>query len=93
MLNIVDLQNLCHDKNMAITKHARIRLTERGITIEDLQEAIQTGEVIKQYEDDRPFPSCLVLGSTEQNKLIHIVISIDSGYLYIITAYFPDKNE
>ncbi|MCL1806365.1 MAG: DUF4258 domain-containing protein [Oscillospiraceae bacterium] len=51
---------------MAVTKHARIRLAERGITVNDLQNAIRTGEIIKQYEDDTPFPSCLVLGRTER---------------------------
>jgi len=30
MISIHDLQSLCHDNSMAITKHARIRLTERG---------------------------------------------------------------
>ncbi|MCL1820068.1 MAG: DUF4258 domain-containing protein [Oscillospiraceae bacterium] len=93
MLNIADLRNLCCDKSIAVTKHARIRLIERGITIGDVQNAAQTGEIIKQYEDDAPFPSCLLLGKTEQNKYIHIVASIDSGYLYVITAYYPDENE
>ena len=32
-------------------------------------------------------------GKTEHNKLIHIVVSIDNGFMYIITAYYPDKNE
>ena len=92
MLNIGDLRILCQDKSIAITKHARIRLTERGITMGDIQNAVRTGEIIQQYEDDKPFPSCLLLGLTEQNKHIHVVASIDNGYLYIITAYHPDEN-
>ena len=93
MLDISDIRKLCHDESMAITKHANIRLTERGISKADVQNAIQTGEIIKQYEDDKPFPSCLLLGTTEQNHHIHVVTSIDNGYLYIITAYYPDENE
>ena len=93
MLHINDLRNLCHDEYIAITKHAKIRLAERVITIEDIKNAIGTGEIIKQYEDDKPFPSCLVLGLTEQNTYIHIVASIDNSYLYIITAYYPDAND
>ena len=93
MLQIVDLRKLCHDKNIAITKHAKIRLTERGITIDDIKNAIKTDEIINQYEYDKPFPSCLLLGLTEENAYIHVVVSIDDGYLYIITAYFPDENE
>ena len=93
MLNIGDLQYLCYDRNIAITKHARVRLIEREITIEDIKNAIQTGEIIKQYEDDKPFPSCLILGATEQNEYIHVIASIDNGNLHIITAYFPDEGE
>ena len=94
MLNISDLRSLCrNEKNIAVTKHAKSRLTERGISIGDIQNAIQTGEIIEQYENDKPFPSCLVLGTTEQNKYMHVVASIDNGYLYVITAYYPNENE
>ena len=92
-MKIGDLQDLCHDKTVAITKHARSRLAERGITIGDVQNVIRTGEIVKQYEDDKPFPSCLLLGQTEQNRHIHVVASVNAGVLYIITAYYPDKNE
>ena len=93
MLKIGDLSNLCNDENTAMTKHAKSRLADRGITVEDIQNAIRTGEIIKQYENDKPFPSCWVLGSNKHNKLIHVVASVDSGYLYIITAYYPDEDE
>ena len=93
MLDIKDLRNLCLDKNIAITKHAKNRLIERNISLENIKNAIQTGEIIEQYENDKPFPSCLLLGETEQSKYIHIVVSIDGGFIYIITAYCPDENE
>ena len=93
LLQISDLHSLCNDESIAITKHAKNRLIERGITVADIQNAIQTGEVIKQYEDDKPFASCLLLGLTENNEYIHVVASIDCEYLYIITAYYPDVGE
>jgi len=93
LLDIDDLRGLCGDKNIAITKHARSRLVERGIVIGDVKNAIQTGDVIKQYVDDKPFPSCLLLGETGQGQYIHVVASTDNGILYIITAYYPDENE
>ena len=93
LLDINDIRNLCYDKSIAITKHAKNRLVERGITVENIKNAIQTGEIIEQYENDYPFPSCLLLGEMEQNKYVHVVASIDSQFLYIITAYYPDKNE
>jgi hypothetical protein len=92
-LDISDLYNLCRDENIVTTKHAKNRLVERGITIENIKSAIQTGEIIEQYENDKPFPSCLLLGRTEQNTHIHVVASVDNNFLYIITAYYPDENK
>ena len=47
----------------------------------------------KQYEDDKPLPSCLNLGSSVKNRYIHIVVSHDVEYIYLITAYFPDLEK
>ena len=93
MLNINNLKKLCHDENIAMTKHANGRLRERDISIDNVKHAILYGEIIRQYEDDKLFPSCLLLGTTENGDFIHIVASIDDEILYIITAYRPDKNE
>jgi len=51
--------------------------------------AIAGGEIIKQYEDDRPFPSVLILGYTTDNRPLHIVVSVGDGVLWIITTYHP----
>ena len=93
MLIIESLQDLCQDENIAMTKHANNRLRERGISVEDVKNAILQGEIIRQYEDDKPFPSCLLLGKTKDEEYIHVVASIDANTLYIITAYHPDKAE
>ena len=93
MLSITDLQELCIDTSIAITKHAKNRLAERDITIANVKNAVQSGEIIKQYEHDKPFPSCLLLGKTEQGRYVHVVASIGDETLYIITAYYPDESE
>ena len=92
MLYIKDLQNICTPENIAISKHAAKRLNERDISVEDVINAINIGEIIRQYEDDKPFPSCLVLGKANNEEYIHIVASIDNNFLHIITAYYPDIN-
>lgn len=90
MLNIETLKLLNSINNIAITEHARIRLIERGIVINDVVSCIASGEIIKQYEDDKPLPSCLVLGRSRENKQLHIVVSMDEEFIYLITAYYPD---
>ena len=62
------------------------------ITVDDIINGIETGEIIKQYEDDKPYPSCLMLGFSVNSKYIHIVVSCDADFIYLITAYFPNPD-
>ena len=85
--NFIQMNSL---EKIAITKHAKERLEERGIKVDDVTHCIDTGEIIKQYEDDKPLPSCLILGKTTDNKYMHIVLSRSDDFIYLITAYYPD---
>lgn len=93
MIELQALRSLNRPETIAITEHARIRLAERNITVADVMKCIASGEIIKQYEDDKPLPSCLVLGKLDSEKYIHVVISHDEEYLYLITAYHPDSKQ
>lgn len=92
MITIEQLRTLNKPEQIAITEHARRRLIERGISVSDIIRCIDTGEIIKQYEDDKPFPSCLILGAAIDGKYIHVVVSHDSEWIYLITAYCPDTS-
>lgn len=92
MIDITQLRALNKVEQIAITEHARRRLIERGISVGDIIRCIETGEVIKQYEDDKPFPSCLILGADIDGEYIHVVVSHDSEWIYLITAYHPDTE-
>ena len=92
MIDIDTLKALNNPDRIILTEHARIRLIERGINAKDIISGIDTGEVIKQYEDDLPFPSCLLMGYSEKNKPLHIVVSYDGEYIHLITAYYPNPD-
>ena len=92
MITIEQLKALNQPGNIAITEHARIRLYERNINVDDIINGIDTGEIIKQYEDDKPLPSCLILGFSVKSQYIHIVVSFEPDFIYLITAYFPDSR-
>ena len=92
MIAIEQLRALNRPEQIAITEHARRRLVERGIAVNDIIRCIDTGEIIKQYEDDKPFPSCLILGAAIDGEHIHVVVSHDSDWIYLITAYRPDPG-
>ena len=75
MIAIEQLKALNRLENIAITEHARVRLYERNISIDDIVNGINTGEIIKQYRDDKPLPSCLILGFSLKNFRSIIITS------------------
>lgn len=93
MYQIINFKEINRLEKIAITKHAKERLRERGMKVDDITHCIDTGEIIKQYEDDKPLPSCLILGKTTDNKYMHIVLSRNEDFIYLITAYYPDVTQ
>lgn len=92
MYSIDNFKGINIPQNMIITQHSRKRFMERGISICDVHAAIENGEIIEQYPSDYLFPSCLILGRSE-DKAIHVVASIDDGTMYVITAYIPNTQK
>jgi hypothetical protein len=68
-------------------------MMERGILVDDVINALIHGEIIEQYPADYPYPSCLVLGLTLKETLLHIVCGIGDDVLWLITAYYPDPSK
>ena len=90
MITIESLISLCCDlDNISITQHAFKRLRERKITIDDIINGIKNGEIIEDYPDDYPYPSCLVLGFSLNDTHIHIVCGVGDNKLWLISAYYP----
>jgi hypothetical protein len=75
------------------SKHAVDQSIVRRIGIDELIEAIENGEIIEDYPDDKYGPSCLILGFTKQTRPLHIQCSYPSRpLLKIITNYEPDPD-
>ena len=94
-MDIKHLQRLYNasDSNIKWAKHCLERMQERDISINDVESCLQTGEIIEDYPDDFPHPSCLIFGHTKENKILHIVVGSDSSNLFFITAYFPNTDK
>jgi Domain of unknown function (DUF4258) len=76
------------------SKHAVDQSILRGIRVQEVIEAITTGQVIEDYPDDKYGPSCLICGLTQANRNIHIQCSYPSRSLIkIITLYEPDSHQ
>ena len=54
--------------NCRFTDHARREMEAESlgvIHIDELLEAIESGEIIEDYPDDKPYPSCLIFGRAQ----------------------------
>ena len=83
---------LNYDK-IIYTGHSIQRIFERGIEPEEIEKSLVKGEIIEDYPGDKPYPSFLLLNYVN-DEAIHIVASFDKDNktIYIITAYYPDKE-
>lgn len=93
MITIEELRKQNNPRDIIITEHANARMLSRGITRRDVIHIIETGEIIEQYPEAYPAPACLVLGFTHENRFAHVVLALMSGFVRVITAYFPDSEK
>jgi len=92
-MDIYVLRDLFQRGAVKWSVHCLERMQERDITRDNVCKCITEGEIIEDYPDDYPFPSCLVLGYTENGKALHTVIGTDGSTAYIITAYYPNPDK
>ena len=93
LIEIKNLQKYFLEDQVFVTAHAAERFRQRGIRISDIRNAVNFGEIIEQYPEDYPYPSCLVLGKNLSGESIHAVLSDEGNSSRIITAYFPDTDK
>ncbi|SCG97269.1 Uncharacterised protein [uncultured Ruminococcus sp.] len=93
MIKPEELRKLCTDDTIYLTQHYLLRMRERGIKYQDIKTVLLNGDIIEQYEDDTPFPSCLVMGLTISGKFLHVVCGIGNGLIHVITAYYPSLDK
>ena len=93
MIDLNTLRTYYNMDTVFMTQHSIRRFRERGIKMQDIKNAVFTGTIIEQYEDDFPFPSCLILGLSINDVYIHIVVSMNDDKIYLITAYVPNTDK
>ena len=76
-----------------IGEHSFRRMFEREISPEDVLEIVREGEIIKEYPEDKPYPSFLIL-SFVKNRPVHVVVARNDNdeLCFVVTVYEPDKS-
>ena len=79
--------------SLIFRSHAIKRMFERGITVAEVRSVITHGKTIQHYREDKPFPSRLILGWSDERPL-HVVCAWDAEnlILVVITVYEPDPD-
>lgn len=74
--------------------HAVQRMFERKVSVRNVSQALQSGEVIEDYSAEMPEPGRLVLGFRGK-RAFHMVISEtpETHGVTIVTVYLPDPNK
>jgi len=99
MVNAIDVTDLeavlervhaqARFENVRITEHAHQEMVEESITLDEILEAIDTGQILENYPKHRRGACCLLGGLTDAGRPLHVVCTTARAVLIVITVYEP----
>lgn len=92
-MNFKEIQNYIKKGDYLFSDHADDEKTKDKLNVDQIEEAILSGEVIEERLNDPRGKSRLVAGISKNGKLIHVVIGLKLGRPVIVTVYTPSKEE
>ena len=93
-MSIGDIVEAIRAGRVRITDHADEEAQADRLTYDEIFDSVARGQIIEDYPDDRPYPSCLILGSLTGGYPLHSVWGYNeaSGWAVLITVYRPDPD-
>jgi hypothetical protein len=93
-MDIAEIQSSIIAHRVRITDHADEEAANDRLFVEDVFFSVMNGEIIEDYPDDKPYPSCLILGHSPSGSPIHSVWAYnrENNWSVLITVYKPDSN-
>ena len=71
--------------------HVITQMFKRGISEQDIEYILNYGYIIREYPEDSPYPSYLILG-VKEGRPLHVVYAVnENGDKIVITTYQPDQ--
>ena len=92
---IIKIKNCFETGRVFYTNHAKkeMEYEELGRIYEnEVYESICNGGIIKEYPEDKPYPSTLIFGKTEMGRPLHVVCAYneEDSLTIVITVYQPN---
>lgn len=77
-----------------ISDHADEEARADGLSLHDVLLSVFAGEIIEDYPEDTPYPSCLIYGRTPGGLPMHSVWAHNprNQWVVLITVYRPDPQ-
>lgn len=72
-----------------LTQHAQQEMAEEDISLAEVLEAVDSAAVLENYPRHRRGPCCLLHGTTDAGRHLHVVCTTAQPVLIIITVYEP----
>ena len=95
--NIIDINDIIEAikiNRVKISDHADEEAEGDRLTFDEIYFSVLHGEIIENYPDDKPYPSCLIFGNTFAGDPVHSVWAYNkqNKWAVIITVYRPDPE-
>ena len=93
-MEIEDIVHALHNKRVRITDHADVEALADSLSFDEIAHSVVHGEILEDYPDDNPYPSCLIHGDTQGGDPLHSVWAYnqDTAFAVLITTYRPDPD-
>lgn len=83
------IRELARSEALRVTRHAQEEMAEDEASLDEVLQAIQSGEILENYPEHRRGPCCLLGGYTTDGRALHVVCTTIQPILVIITVYEP----
>ncbi len=93
-MSLEDIIDAIRNQRVRITDHADEEAQADRLTFDQVFYSVFQGEVIEDYPDDKPYPSCLIYGDAFNGEPIHSVwaYNLSNQWVVLITVYVPDPE-
>ena len=93
-MRIEDIVDAIRHNRLRITDHADEEAQADHLSFDEIFFSVLQGEIIEDYPDDKPYPSCLIYGGTFASVPVHSVWAYnqDNQWAVLITVYRPDPK-
>ena len=93
-MNITVIIQAIQANRVRIADHADEEAEADHLMFDEIYFSVLHGEIIEDYPNDKPYPSCLIYGETFSGAPVHSVWAYNANnqWAVLITVYKPDPK-